>query len=76
MPTKVNVVLDDDVKEQMERLVPSGRRSRVINQALRKELLRIHREKVIAEMDELKRETRPVKTEEIVKLLARQRRRA
>lgn len=75
MPTKVNVVLDDDVKEQMERLVPSGRRSRVVNQALRKELLRIHREGVIHEIDELRRKTRAVTTEEIVELLGRERRR-
>ena len=39
MPTKVNVVLDDDVKAGLDRLVESGRRSRVINAALRREIL-------------------------------------
>ena len=38
MPTKVNIVLDDDVKADLDRLVESGKRSRVINNALRREI--------------------------------------
>lgn len=38
MPTKVNIVLDDDVKEELDRLVESGMRSRIVNRALRREL--------------------------------------
>ena len=33
MPTKVNIVLDDDVKADLDRLVESGLRSRVVNRA-------------------------------------------
>ena len=75
MPAKVNVVLDDDVKAQMDLLVPSGRRSRIVNQALRKELLRINRENVVHEIDKLRQRTKKVKTEEVVELLRRERRR-
>jgi Arc/MetJ-type ribon-helix-helix transcriptional regulator len=76
MPTKVNIVLDDDAKAEMERLVARGRRSRVINDALRTELTRIRRERVPATLDRLRQQTAPVAAEEIVRLLARDRRRA
>jgi len=76
MPTKVNVVLDDDVKAEMERLVARGRRSRVINDALRTELTRIRRERVSAKLDRLRQQAAPVAAEEIVRVLARDRRRA
>ena len=74
MSIKVNVVLDDDVKAQMDLLVPSGRRSRVVNQALRNELLRINRERIVHDIDKLRQRTKKVKTEEIVELLRRERR--
>lgn len=32
MATKVNFVLDDDVKAELDRVVDSGRRSRVVNE--------------------------------------------
>ena len=43
MASKVNIVLDDDVKRELETLVEAGLRSRVINTALRKELMQIRR---------------------------------
>ena len=43
MAAKVNIVLDDDVKKELESLVEAGLRSRVINAALRKELAIIRR---------------------------------
>src|SRR5690242_17455794 len=36
MPTKVNIVLDDDVKADLDRMVEAGMRSRVVNRALRR----------------------------------------
>ena len=41
---KVNFVPDEDVKEDLYRLVARGTRSRVINDALRMELLAIKRD--------------------------------
>ncbi|MCX6552950.1 MAG: hypothetical protein NTY02_18440 [Acidobacteria bacterium] len=75
MPVKVNFVLDDDVKADMDLLVESGRRSRVVNDALRKALLAIRRQQLTAEMDRLRKKTSPVSTAEIVAVLRRDRRR-
>jgi Arc/MetJ-type ribon-helix-helix transcriptional regulator len=73
MPTKVNFVLDDDVRAEMDRLVESGKRSRVINQALRRELLMLRRQRAAGELDKLRSRTRAVRTREIVDLLRRDR---
>ena len=76
MPTKANIVLDDDVKAELERLVASGSRSRVINNALRRELLRLRREEASRELDALRARTRPTPSREIVRRLRRDRSRA
>ena len=51
MPRKVNIVLDDDVKTELENLVGTGLRSRVINSALRKELMLIRRRQLTDRLD-------------------------
>jgi len=43
---KVNFMINETVKKEFERLVPSGERSRVVNEALRKELLYIKRKQL------------------------------
>jgi len=43
---KINVSLDEDVREELFQLVPPRKRSQVINEALRKEL--IHRKRAAA----------------------------
>jgi len=73
MPTKVNIVLDDDVKSELERLVESGMRSRIINKALRQELQSIRRREASKRMDELRRRAKPVSSSEIVTLVRRDR---
>jgi Arc/MetJ-type ribon-helix-helix transcriptional regulator len=73
MPTKVNIVLDDDVKSELERLVESGMRSRVINTALRQELQSIRRQQASKRVDELRGKTKSVSSSEIVKLVRRDR---
>jgi predicted transcriptional regulator len=73
MPTKVNFVLDDDVKADLERLVESGMRSRVINRALRREILFMRRQDAVARMDELRSRARPVATDTIVAQIRRDR---
>lgn len=75
MPTKVNIVLDDDVKADLDRLVESGRRSRVVNDALRREIQLIQRRAAEARLDELRRGTRRVSTTDLVKRLRRDRNR-
>ncbi len=54
---KVNVTLDDDVREELYRLVPPRKRSRVVNEALRKELLQMKREQAIDRLMELRKKT-------------------
>jgi hypothetical protein len=73
MATKVNIVLDDDVKAELETLVEAGSRSRVINNALRKELMLIRRGILTGRLDQLRAKTKPVSTKEIVQLIRRDR---
>lgn len=73
MAAKVNFVLDDDVKSELEDLVESGLRSRVINNALRKELLSIRRRQLSDRLDDLRKQTKVVSTREIVRLIRRDR---
>jgi hypothetical protein len=73
MPTKVNVVLDDDVKADLDRFVEAGMRSRVVNRALRREILSIRRERAGRRLDDLRKSTRPVSTADLVAQLRRDR---
>ena len=73
MPTKVNIVLDDDVKADLDRLVESGKRSRVINSALRREIQLISRRAANDRLDKLRTTTRAVSTTDLVKLVRRDR---
>ena len=73
MATKINIVLDDDVKAELDHLVESGLRSRVINEALRKELMLMRRRRLTGRLDKLRARTKPVSTQEIVTLLRRDR---
>jgi len=76
MSSKVNIVLDDDVKAELHQLVASGSRSRVINNALRKELATLRRRELSAELDRLRNRTKPMSTRQVVSELERDRGRA
>jgi len=69
LPTKVNFVLDDDVKAELERHVESGKRSRVINAALRAELRRMRRRAAADRLDRLRALTPPMASADVVALL-------
>lgn len=71
MAVKINIVLDDDVKRELDSLVEAGMRSGVINTALRKELTAIRRRRLSDKLDELRGKTKPVSTKEIVRLIRR-----
>ncbi len=73
MPTKVNFVLDDDVKAELDRLVKKGMRSRIINDALRRELQRVRRQVAARRLDELRSKTKSVSTADIVNLIRQDR---
>ena len=76
MPVKVNLVLDDDVKADLDRLVQAGSRSRVVNRALRVELLAIRRRRAAERLDELRSKTKATANRGVLASLRRDRRRA
>ncbi len=54
---KVNVSLDQDVRDDLIRLVPPRKRSQVVNEALRKELFRRKRESATETLQLLRKKT-------------------
>lgn len=72
---KLNFFIEEDIRREMDRLVPVGKKSKVINDALRKELLRIKRENVTEKLIALKTKGIRISKEEIVEELKRDRRR-
>ena len=73
MASKVNIVLDDDVKAELETLVEAGSRSRIINSVLRKELMQIRRGILTGRLDQLRAKTKPTSTKEIVERIRKDR---
>lgn len=73
---KVNVSLDPDVRAELNRLVPARRRSRVVNEALRRELLRLKREEAAARLRRLRGTAATLTAEEIIAAVRGDRRRA
>lgn len=63
---KLNVSLDDDVQEDLFRLVPARKRSKVINDAVRKELLHRKRSLATARIHERRKRSALLRGAEIV----------
>jgi hypothetical protein len=72
---KLNFFVEEDIRKELDELVPAGQKSKIINEALRKELLRIRREKVTEKLVVLKSRGPKVSQKEIVKLLKQDRNR-
>jgi len=70
---KVNVSLDNDVRDDLFELVPPGKRSYVINQVLRKELLRQKREWAAVSIQNLRGRSAILTSDEIVLVIGRDR---
>lgn len=66
MTTKVNLVLDDEVKEALDELIPAGERSRFANEALRDQLKLVRQWNAIARLEALRRAGPHVPTDEIL----------
>lgn len=73
MSKRVNLVLDDEVKDNLDRLVPAGRRSEFANEAIRSQLALLRRQHAIDRLDELRRRGPSLSTEEVVRLVRRDR---
>ena len=70
---KLNFVIEEEIRKELEILVPPGQRSRVVNQALRKELERIRKTQTIERLHHLRREGRQLSTQEIISTLREER---
>ncbi len=70
---KVNFILDEDVRQELNELVPPRKRSRVVNEALRRELLRRRREMVHERLKALRERVKPMTDREIVESVRRDR---
>jgi predicted transcriptional regulator len=66
MTTKVNLVLDDEVKEALDELIPAGERSRFANEALRDQLRLVRQRHAIERLEGLRRAGPHVPTAEIL----------
>jgi len=71
---KLNFLIEEDISRDLESLVPSGQRSKVVNQALRKELELIRRKKVLEKLRATPPSKKRFSTREIVEGLAKDRR--
>jgi hypothetical protein len=63
---KLNFMIDQEVKETLEKYVPSGSRSRVVNEALRRELDLIKRKKITAKLTGIRNKNVAMDTAAIV----------
>ena len=68
---KMNISIDEEVREELFRLVPPRRRSQVVNEALRKELLHRKREQAIKRLQELRKGSAKLSSKEIVAAVKR-----
>lgn len=73
MGTRVNLILDDEVKQTLDRLVPTGHRSAFANEAIRARLAELRRQAAAERLDAFRRKGPSVSTAEIVRLLRKAR---
>ena len=69
MGAKVNLVLDEALVEELDRLVPPGRRSRVVNEAVSAWLARLRRRRASETLERLRKTGPAVPTSEVVEQL-------
>lgn len=69
---KVNFMINDNVRKEFERLVPPGERSKIVNEALKKELISIKRKR-LTERLLLLRSNNVLSTKEILDALKKDR---
>lgn len=72
---KLNVSIDDRLRDELFRLVPPRRRSQVVNDALRHELLRRKRQQTADAVQGLRKRSATLSGNEIVEAVRRDRER-
>lgn len=71
---KLNFLIEGDLCREFEMLIPAGKRSKVVNDALRKELRFIRREKAVKELLNSPQAKRKFSNNEIIAGLTEDRR--
>ncbi|MBM4306013.1 MAG: hypothetical protein FJ115_03400 [Deltaproteobacteria bacterium] len=72
---KLNFMINHELVMELEELVPPGRRSKVVNEAIMKELMSLKRQKLTEKLLAVKQKSPALSTEEIVAALKEDRRR-
>lgn len=67
---KINFLIDNDVAREMECLVPAGKRSKIVNEALRRELELIKRRSAVNKLLEESDRGKKLSTSAIVDSLS------
>lgn len=73
---KLNVSIDERLRDELFRLVPPRRRSQVVSEALRNELLRRKRQHAIEAVRRLRKRSATLSGKEILEAVRRDRTRA
>ncbi len=73
---KLNVSIDDRLRDELFKLVPPRRRSQVVNEALRHELLRRKRQQASEAVQRLRKRSATLTGQDIVDSVRRDRERA
>ena len=72
---KLNFMINNELVMELEELVPPSRRSKVVNEAIMKELMSLKRQKLTEKLLAVKQKSPSLSKEEIVAALKEDRRR-
>jgi hypothetical protein len=71
---KLNFMIKNELVMELEELVPPGRRSKVVNEAIMKELMALKRQRLTEKLLVIKQKSPSLSTDEIVAALKEDRR--
>jgi len=71
---KLNFLIEESICRRLESLVPAGKRSKVVNEALRKELELIRRKNAVEKLFSVPNKGKGFSNQEIVEALSKDRR--
>ncbi len=72
---KLNFMIKNELVMELEELVPPGRRSKFVNEAIMKELMALKRQKLTEKLLAIKQKSPSLSTDEMVAALKEDRRR-
>jgi hypothetical protein len=70
---KVNFMVNNNVRKEFERLVPPGERSKIVNEALRKELNLIKRERLTEKLLSIRAKSPSLSNDDITEIVKKNR---